>query len=166
MRVFLWLATAVLCLWFGTPFVMAKLVPDAAMRGPTGDLYGSVNALFSGLAFAGLLGTLWLQREQLALQRDELRLQREELKAQRKEMAASRAELASQVAVQRSQFKASCAQLVATAQLVKVESIKLAASYMDNPHHELERISDRLMALADNVEQSGACAVEPESDRE
>jgi hypothetical protein len=39
-----------------------------------------LTALFSGLAFAGLIGTLLLQRDELRLQREELRLTREELR--------------------------------------------------------------------------------------
>ncbi len=38
-----------------------------------GDSFGSLNTLFSGLAFAALVVTLWMQREELAMQRRELR---------------------------------------------------------------------------------------------
>jgi uncharacterized membrane protein len=41
-------------------------------RGTFGDMFGSVNALFSGLAFAGIIITILLQRKELALQRNEL----------------------------------------------------------------------------------------------
>ncbi|HCS20122.1 MAG TPA: hypothetical protein DIW47_06090 [Bacteroidetes bacterium] len=42
-----------------------------------GDLFGGVNSLFSGLAFAGLIVTLLMQKEELSLQRDELILARQ-----------------------------------------------------------------------------------------
>jgi hypothetical protein len=48
-------------------------------------MFGSVNALFSGFAFAGIIVTILLQSEELALQRKELGLTREELKLTRKE---------------------------------------------------------------------------------
>ena len=48
-------------------------------KGAFGDLFGSLNALFSGLAFAGLIYTIYLQRQELELQRTELRENREEL---------------------------------------------------------------------------------------
>jgi uncharacterized membrane protein len=50
-----------------------------ADRGQFGDLFGGVNALFTGLAFAGVIYTILLQSNELELQREELRLTREEL---------------------------------------------------------------------------------------
>ncbi len=49
-------------------------------RGTFGDMFGAVNSLFSGLALAGIILTILLQRKELALQRQELRDTREELK--------------------------------------------------------------------------------------
>jgi hypothetical protein len=55
-------------------------------RGTFGDMFGAVNALFSGLAFATLIYTAWMQRIELALQRDELAATRDELAGQRAQM--------------------------------------------------------------------------------
>lgn len=44
-----------------------------------GDMYGVTNTLFSGLAFALLVLTLLMQKEELSLQRRELQETREEL---------------------------------------------------------------------------------------
>lgn len=52
------------------------LTPEAS--GLMGDTFGAVNALFSGLAFAGLIVTLIMQREELALQRYEMQQMREQ----------------------------------------------------------------------------------------
>ena len=60
-------------------------IEDSGERGQFGDMFGAVNALFSGLAFAGLIITLILQKTELGLQRDELEQTREELKNQRLE---------------------------------------------------------------------------------
>ncbi len=38
---------------------------DSATAGQIGDMYGAVNALFTGLALAGLFYTITLQREEL-----------------------------------------------------------------------------------------------------
>jgi hypothetical protein len=54
-----------------------------------GDQFGAINSLFSGAAFAGLIYTIWLQRQELRLQRIELRMQRKELALTRKEMENS-----------------------------------------------------------------------------
>lgn len=48
-------------------------------RGTFGDMFGAVNALFSGMAFAGVIYTVLLQRQALQLQREELQATRLEL---------------------------------------------------------------------------------------
>ena len=55
-------------------------------QGQFGDQFGAVNALFSGLAFAGLIFTIILQKKELALQREELSQTRKELNDQKKQM--------------------------------------------------------------------------------
>lgn len=60
-------------------------IDDPNWRGTFGDQFGAVNALFSGLAFTGLIYTIILQRRDLEIQRNDLRLQRDELKQTRKE---------------------------------------------------------------------------------
>ncbi len=57
----------------------------AAKRGQFGDMFGAINALFTGLAFAGFIYTIYLQRKDLSLQRMDLRLQRDELELTRRE---------------------------------------------------------------------------------
>jgi hypothetical protein len=47
--------------------------------GQLGDVFGAANALFSGLALAGIVITLFMQRYEIKLQQKELTLQREEL---------------------------------------------------------------------------------------
>ena len=59
---------------------------NVSERGLFGDKFGSVNALFSGLAFAGLIFTIILQKKELALQREELSQTREELKGQKEQL--------------------------------------------------------------------------------
>ncbi|QDH23467.1 putative phage abortive infection protein [Saccharibacillus brassicae] len=48
-------------------------------RGTFGDMFGSINTLFSGFAFGGIIYTIYQQRAEFRLQREELRLQREEV---------------------------------------------------------------------------------------
>lgn len=52
-------------------------------RGTFGDMFGAVNALFSGLAFAGVIYAIVLQRDELELQRRELEQTRKELEGQK-----------------------------------------------------------------------------------
>ncbi|BDA80155.1 hypothetical protein LPTSP3_g30850 [Leptospira kobayashii] len=53
---------------------------NEALIGPIGDMFGAINALFSGLALAGIIYTIYLQHEELKLQREELKLTRIELR--------------------------------------------------------------------------------------
>jgi hypothetical protein len=61
-------------------------------RGTFGDKFGAVNALFSGLAFAGLIITLLYQKEELKLQREELNGQKKEFEEQNKTLKRQRFE--------------------------------------------------------------------------
>ena len=54
-------------------------------RGVFGDMFGALTALFSGLAFAGIIFTILLQKEELELQRQELKLTRKEFELTRQE---------------------------------------------------------------------------------
>ncbi|PKL79069.1 MAG: hypothetical protein CVV27_02380 [Candidatus Melainabacteria bacterium HGW-Melainabacteria-1] len=85
-----WLVVLIILgLWIGlaaaawTPFLSSIATEKTAQLG---DTFGSVNALFSGLAFAFVVITLNYQITQLKLQRKEITMQRFELKLQRKEM--------------------------------------------------------------------------------
>ena len=51
-------------------------------RGTFGDSFGAPNALFSGLAFAGLIVTLIMQKDELSMQREELDEAKQELRQQ------------------------------------------------------------------------------------
>tara|TARA_R110000787_G_scaffold286157_2_gene403491 strand:- start:7424 stop:7918 length:495 start_codon:yes stop_codon:yes gene_type:complete len=66
-------------------------------RGTFGDLFGAVNGLFSGLAFAGLIYTIVLQKRDLQMQRDEIRMNRSELKKSAKAQVKSEKALTEQV---------------------------------------------------------------------
>jgi hypothetical protein len=58
--------------------------------GVVGDAFGAVNALFSGLAFAGVVVALWLQREQMRIQSHEFQLNLNALTDQLHEMQRAR----------------------------------------------------------------------------
>jgi len=56
--------------------------------GDFGDQFGAVNALFSGLAFVGVIAALIYQKSELALQRQELEQTRNELRGQKEQLEA------------------------------------------------------------------------------
>ena len=90
------LAKIVIILWL-VAWIVALLYKDTwTERGQLGDMFGAVNALFSGLAFAGIIYTILLQRVELKAQRKELRLNMEELRLSREELQLTREELKGQ----------------------------------------------------------------------
>ncbi|EPP5730072.1 hypothetical protein ACUT7I_003458, partial [Vibrio cholerae] len=140
---FVGLFICVLALWALGPIVLINLFSSWEVRGQFGDLFGSTNALFSGLAFAGLIYTIYLQKNELALQREELRLQREE-------MAASRAELANQGVLQEKQYLATLTELRVQAAGMEVEALKMEAEMrIPSARHEYYQ---RIREQADKVE--------------
>jgi hypothetical protein len=87
-NVFIIMIFVVIVIWY-LSFYLLKDSPD---RGTFGDMFGGINALFSGLAFAGLIYTILLQREELELQRNELKETKDEFKTQNKTLKRQRFE--------------------------------------------------------------------------
>ncbi|MEM1223439.1 MAG: hypothetical protein AAGH40_11840, partial [Verrucomicrobiota bacterium] len=81
-RYIILLVLLVVGLWSASGFVLY----NSESRGTFGDMFGAVNALFSGLAFAFLIYTIFLQKEELSLQRNELKLTRSEIAEQKEIM--------------------------------------------------------------------------------
>ena len=73
-----------IALWFLSAIGIMFFLDDWSDRGTFGDLFGAVNALFSGLAFAGLLFSLIENRKQISSQQEELLINRKELLKARK----------------------------------------------------------------------------------
>ena len=78
-------AVAVIVIQLVYWLAISSVITDANSRGVFGDMFGGLTALFSGLAFAGMIYAIILQSKELALQRKELALTRSELAASRKE---------------------------------------------------------------------------------
>ncbi len=76
--------------WYFT-YSYLKSLPNEE-RGTFGDMFGSINALYSGLAFAGIIVTILLQRKELKLQREELSDTRKEFEIQNKTLRLQRFE--------------------------------------------------------------------------
>jgi hypothetical protein len=76
--IIVWLAS-----WWLTPVIFVEPIEgNLEKRGLTGDAFGAANALFSGLAFCGVIIALFLQREELSEQRKELQFTRVQAKHQ------------------------------------------------------------------------------------
>jgi hypothetical protein len=92
-----WLSASLLAVLVVIVWVLGGLfASERESPGAFGDMFGAVNALFSGLAFAGVVYAILLQRNELELQRQELSDTRTELHAQTEHFARQNATLAAQ----------------------------------------------------------------------
>jgi hypothetical protein len=73
---------AVFGLWLATPIVLKLAYCSIEARGQFGDMFGAVNALFTGAALIGAVYAISLQTKELELQREEFRRGTEEFRAQ------------------------------------------------------------------------------------
>ncbi len=95
---FVKLIVGVVLLWAISAVLIIFFMNGWSERGTFGDLFGAVNALFSGLAFAALLYTIVLQREEIKQNRNEIVLNRKELAKGSKLQQKSQQVLVEQVA--------------------------------------------------------------------
>lgn len=77
LKTFIEICIIILAIWGFYTFIMYQCFPFDK-RGTYGDMYGGLNAVFSGLAFAGVIYTIILQRKDLNLQATELKETRKE----------------------------------------------------------------------------------------
>lgn len=104
--------------------VMLMLVFEPGERGVFGDMFGAVNSLFSGLALAGVIVAILLQRKELELQRKELELTRNELQA-----SAIAARESSQALTKQAEISRTTAELQALKALVDADSQIINEAY-------------------------------------
>ena len=88
------LGISVLGIWLSYLYVGKQSVSGDVMtaRGVFGDSWGSVNAIISAFAFAGVIVTLFLQNRDLNLQRKEMARQREEFEKENETLKQQRFE--------------------------------------------------------------------------
>ena len=78
----------VIILWTANMIFAIYYFPKPDQIGQFGDMFGAVNALFAGLAFAGVIFAIILQKKELELQRQELRETRGEIRGQKEQLQA------------------------------------------------------------------------------
>lgn len=73
------LLVVVFAFWLLLIFILSLLIKDWTLRSQFGGMSGAISSLFSGLAFAGVIFAIYLQKKELSLQRQELKDTRIEL---------------------------------------------------------------------------------------
>lgn len=85
----IWLVSIGILIIWGNTFLLLFADSDKGLGdvGKFGDMFGAVNALFSGLAFAGMIYAIVLQSRELAQTNKEMGIQNEMLELQKNELA-------------------------------------------------------------------------------
>lgn len=91
-KLFIWAGCVICGVWLASFVVIYLCIDEWDVRGQFGDLFGSVNALFSGLAFAGLVITIIQQRHDLQLQRQAINQSKKDVNQQNETMKIERFE--------------------------------------------------------------------------
>lgn len=80
-RLYYLIAIAII-FWIASWIFIDYNYSEVSDRGAFGDKFGFINSLFSGLALAGIIYSIFLQQKELSLQRTELKETKEEFKDQ------------------------------------------------------------------------------------
>lgn len=91
-KLFICAGCAICVVWLASFVLIYFCIDGWDVRGQFGDLFGSVNALFSGLAFAGLVITIIQQRHDLQLQRQAIDQSKKDINQQNETMKIERFE--------------------------------------------------------------------------
>ena len=148
------LLAVVILLWLWLPEYMAKDISTLGEKGVFGDSYGSVNSLFTGLAFSGLIFTIFLQQR-------EIKLQRNDYSRQIEEMQLSRSEVARQTDIQEKQAALSMANLKMKALEAKIEYIQMEGTQWNEGSRftyvgpKLEEVHNEMTRIVDELENGG-----------
>ena len=150
---FLLLFAAVVGLQVASVVAIQHFIPDWPTRAQFGDSFGAINALFSGLAFASLIYTIFLQRGELQLQRQELQLTRSELTRSAEAQEKSERALAKQAFA--AQAAAEIAAINNILAYVDGETKRMSASDIDRiaNREALDRFALQRSNLINNLNQ-------------
>lgn len=115
-------------------------------------IFSAVNALFSGLAFATLIFTVFMQRQELALQRQELRDTREELKRSATAQEASETALRAQAEAAAQSAHLSTVNALLSHYRTELLDLRLNPIRLEqqkSKYHKLQEREDALISLLD-----------------
>ena len=97
-RVGIGAAVVVVGLWLATLLILPRVFGPPGSPGGFGDMFGAINALFTGLALAGVAVTVWIQRvqfeHQLQTQHETEQQYAQQLEIARQELAMERERIA------------------------------------------------------------------------
>jgi hypothetical protein len=146
------LIVVVILVMVGANFYIPELYDKPNGAGEFGDMFGGVNALFSGLAFVGVIYAILLQRRELQLQREELALTRTELARTAKAQEQSQISLSQQVQVMRTTSKLNALSALVENYATKIKATPVAQERVKYEQRQLEflaMLEEELVGIID-----------------
>lgn len=152
------ISAAVVVVWLEVPACMGQAYKEPDSKGTYGDSFGSVNALFTGLAFAGVVFSILLQQRQIWLQREDFLSQLEEMQESRGTVEAQNRLLSSQNQLLRSQVDVALIQLQVSsmqldAQIDEFELRQMGTHLPKESKSKLDQMRERVTSLNSKVGQ-------------
>lgn len=128
----LWVSWFCAISWLSSEFKNAGV----DISGQLGDSFGTINALFSGLAFGGVIVAIFLQKKELELQRRELKKTNIQTKILAEESKLQREEFEKQnQALEIQRFESTFFRMLQSLQDI-IDNLKIALPSMDSPEPE------------------------------
>ncbi len=118
------LLLAVFLIWIIFDLMLYLSIKDWNVKSQFGDMFGAINSLFTGLAFAGVIYTIILQKRELQLQRLEIIETRKELARSALAQEKSEITLSKQVLLQNMTAKLTSLNILINYNTEKAERIK------------------------------------------
>jgi hypothetical protein len=152
--------------WLISFVVVLATIKDWNARGNFGDSFGGINALFSGLAFAGIIYTILLQKKELTLQRQELADTRVELRRsadaqERSERAFKKQIDVMNLSARLNALNSAVEYYNSKATLRLAKGNKVAASIYDSKANELLKEIDEILGELRGFDSSTAAPEDP-----
>lgn len=152
------ISTVVVIIQFVAGYIIYLKFDTWNNRADFGEMFGAVNTLFSGLAFAGVIYAIFLQRRELELQRNELEMTRAELRRSAEAQEKSESALSSQANALVLTAKLSALNSFVEAQKNKLELMKNEGTHYSHDVYIEERRKfnhsfERLKELTDEIDE-------------
>ena len=148
------LIIAIVLIWTVSAVAIIYGMDNWSNRGTFGDLFGAVNALFSGLAFAGLIYTIVLQREEITQNRQEIILNRTELQRSVKTQQKSQSALKEQARQTHLAAKINAINSLIGYYNSQIESKKSSAEIVEKSKIKRKAVIDQIDSLIDGLDNS------------
>lgn len=144
----------VIAVWAISGVLIIKFLTTWTDRGTFGDLFGAVNALFSGLAFAVLIYTIVLHRDEMKENRKEILLNKKNLERNAELQLKAHEVLIQQVEQTHLSAKMSAMKTLVDYYNNKISDPKSSEDVIEQARNKRRKIINQIDELIDGIDNS------------